>query len=192
MKDALRLYRQAQALDPLGQTPTPRLALALLADGQANATIALLEGRPNLGGIGNSALAQAYAMVGRFDKAADTLLLIGRGGNIDRKAMEEAARLIRSAPATVSDPSALLGWHFYGDFAYGYVGAQERLLDYPERAMHAGQLLTAIWFARNYAAVRKTERFKALVREAGLVDYWKARGWPDLCRPVGADDFACD
>jgi hypothetical protein len=40
--------------------------------------------------------------------------------------------------------------------------------------------------------VRKTERFKTLVRAAGLVDYWKARGWPDLCHPVGADDFACN
>ena len=43
-----------------------------------------------------------------------------------------------------------------------------------------------------YAPVRKTERFKAFVRNAGLVDYWRARGWPDLCRPMGADDFVCD
>ena len=28
--------------------------------------------------------------------------------------------------------------------------------------------------------------------QAGLVDYWRARGWPDLCRPMGADDFVCD
>jgi hypothetical protein len=39
--------------------------------------------------------------------------------------------------------------------------------------------------------LRKTERFKAYVRKAGLVDYWRARGWPDLCRPVGEDDFIC-
>ena len=26
----------------------------------------------------------------------------------------------------------------------------------------------------------------------GLVDYWRARGWPDLCRPMGVDDFVCD
>ena len=29
-------------------------------------------------------------------------------------------------------------------------------------------------------------------REIGLVDYWKEFGWPDLCRPVGEDDFECD
>ena len=26
----------------------------------------------------------------------------------------------------------------------------------------------------------------------GMVDYWRARGWPDLCRPVGTNDFVCD
>ena len=30
------------------------------------------------------------------------------------------------------------------------------------------------------------------VVDAGLVDLWRERGWPDLCRPVGTDDFACD
>ena len=22
--------------------------------------------------------------------------------------------------------------------------------------------------------------------------YWRARGWPDHCHPVGTDDFACE
>jgi len=42
------------------------------------------------------------------------------------------------------------------------------------------------------ASVRNTERFKTLVRNAGMVDYWRARGWPDFCKPVGANDFACE
>jgi hypothetical protein len=44
----------------------------------------------------------------------------------------------------------------------------------------------------SFAPVRKTDRFKRLVHAYGIVDYWRARGWPDLCRPVGADDFECD
>jgi hypothetical protein len=39
--------------------------------------------------------------------------------------------------------------------------------------------------------VRKLPGFKAMVREAGLVDYWRAHGWPDYCRPVGDADFSC-
>jgi hypothetical protein len=26
----------------------------------------------------------------------------------------------------------------------------------------------------------------------GVADYWKEYGWPDLCHPVGDDDFVCD
>jgi hypothetical protein len=50
---------------------------------------------------------------------------------------------------------------------------------------------SVLWH-RSYAAVRRTERFKDFVRKAGYVEYWRARGWPDLCRPLGADDFVCD
>jgi hypothetical protein len=42
------------------------------------------------------------------------------------------------------------------------------------------------------APIRKVERFKALVRKIGYVDYWRTKGWPEFCRPVGADDFVCE
>jgi hypothetical protein len=51
---------------------------------------------------------------------------------------------------------------------------------------------TEVWHPSSlYAAVRNTERFKAFARNAGLVEYWRAKGWPDFCRPVGTDDFVC-
>jgi hypothetical protein len=49
----------------------------------------------------------------------------------------------------------------------------------------------AVW-RQSASPLRKTERWKALIRNAGLVDHWRARGWPDLCRPMGEDDFTCD
>ncbi|MDX1460201.1 MAG: hypothetical protein R3348_04020 [Xanthomonadales bacterium] len=33
-------------------------------------------------------------------------------------------------------------------------------------------------------------RFPALLEEAGLVEYYRAKGWPDVCRPEG-DTFEC-
>jgi TolB-like protein/DNA-binding winged helix-turn-helix (wHTH) protein len=39
--------------------------------------------------------------------------------------------------------------------------------------------------------VRKLPAFKNVVRELGLVDYWRAYGWSDFCRPMGNEDFAC-
>jgi TolB-like protein len=35
-------------------------------------------------------------------------------------------------------------------------------------------------------------RFKQILRDLGLVDYFRASGkWPDICKPVGKDDFEC-
>ena len=41
------------------------------------------------------------------------------------------------------------------------------------------------------AHLRVTDEFKTLVREMGLVDYWREYGWNDYCEPVGDDDFVC-
>ena len=80
-------------------------------------------------------------------------------------------------------------------FAYMHVGAPERVLEFYEDEIRGDyfQPISATWFWHpTYAAVRKTERFKKLVRDLGLVEYWRAR----LAGPVpsgrGANDFACD
>jgi hypothetical protein len=40
--------------------------------------------------------------------------------------------------------------------------------------------------------MRRLPGFKDLVRDLGLVDYWRASGnWNDFCRPLGKDDFDC-
>ncbi len=43
-----------------------------------------------------------------------------------------------------------------------------------------------------YSGARADPRFKQLMREAGLSDYWRQSGnWPDFCGPDGEDDFKC-
>jgi hypothetical protein len=65
---------------------------------------------------------------------------------------------------------------------------QERMVDV---GMFADREAFEFWHP-DYAPVRRTERFKTFARKAGLVDYWRARGWPEFCRPVGTADFVCD
>ena len=41
-------------------------------------------------------------------------------------------------------------------------------------------------------SIRQLTVFKQRIRASGLDEYWRKRGWPDMCRPVGDDDFICN
>jgi hypothetical protein len=46
-----------------------------------------------------------------------------------------------------------------------------------------------LWGPANQST-RRLPGFKTLVREAGLVDYWRQSGqWNEFCKPVSTDDF---
>jgi len=52
--------------------------------------------------------------------------------------------------------------------------------------------LTFLIWRSSYSNTRRLPGFKDLLRDIGLVDFWRATGkWPDLCTPVGEDDFEC-
>ena len=52
---------------------------------------------------------------------------------------------------------------------------------------------TPPWTRNMGSDMRQLPEFKEWVREIGLVDYWRGTGkWPDLCHPVGDDDFVCE
>ena len=54
------------------------------------------------------------------------------------------------------------------------------------------QAINALAYWRPVMAdVRKLPGFKDLVRERGLVDYWREFGWGEHCRPLGDTDFEC-
>ncbi len=50
--------------------------------------------------------------------------------------------------------------------------------------------LAAVWYPV-MSEVRQLPEFKKLVAELNLVEYWRAYGWADACRPVGDNDFTC-
>ena len=41
-------------------------------------------------------------------------------------------------------------------------------------------------------ALRQTDLFRETLEEMGLLNFYRAYGWPDLCHQVGDNDFECD
>ena len=79
-----------------------------------------------------------------------------------------------------------------GALEAAHSGDPEFAMDLIEKAgIKRTDRLENLWYPV-YHEVRKSPRFKEFVREIGLVDCWKEYGWPDLCNPVGDDDFVCD
>lgn len=71
-----------------------------------------------------------------------------------------------------------------------HVHAPELALELMAKEAHNGEAIPALWMPV-MRDVRKLPAFKELVRASGLVDYWRAYGWSDFCRPVGDEDFQC-
>lgn len=195
IKAALEITGKLRTLEPFVPLFAAAYARDLQLNGQNKAAISILEALPPNSiaqGSRNLYLARAYAVEGRFAEAADTLAGVNNPA-LSRGSVESAARLLKGAPAKSRAPEALPALEGTLTFVYAYVGAEERVLEGPERlsTVVPRSVLPFIW-APEFSSTRKTNRFKTYMRNVGLVDYWKARGWPDLCHPLGADDFACE
>ncbi len=181
-------------LEPLVPIYSSNLGFVMQLNGQDEASITLLRSTSGTALGRNTSLARAYAAAGRNAEAADALLAIN-DNRASRRSVEDAARLLRTAPAKANSSATLPLLEGELGLIYPFAGALERVLEFPERGADINFLgtvtMSPLWYPST-APLRKTERFKALVRKIGLVDYWRAKGWPDLCRPMGADDFVCD
>jgi len=61
------------------------------------------------------------------------------------------------------------------------LGAFDLLPEYP----------MLVW-GPEYAGYRRSPQFRRFMRDSGALDYWREHGYPPQCRPLGAEDFACD
>lgn len=193
ISDSLHAFRELRSLEPFVPIYNVINASVLQIAGQNQEALDLLESSPAdtpARFYRGAYLAWGYAQVGRYAEAADALAAVRDEPQVSREALETAAHLLRAAK---KDPAeSLPSFPCELSFVYAYIGAPDRIMEFPERELLVGARLTGWHWSPMFAAARKTERFKTFVHRTGLVDYWRAKGWADLCRPVGADDFVCD
>jgi TolB-like protein/tetratricopeptide (TPR) repeat protein len=81
----------------------------------------------------------------------------------------------------------------YHDIAVlaAYLNAPELALEAFSREMRYTTIRFATLWYPVMSDARRLPRFKGLVEQAKLVDYWRRYRWADSCEPLGPDDFEC-
>ena len=207
VKEALVIAQKLRALEPYVPAFNADVGQIFWINGQTDAAIDIL--RPLIGfGAVRGTLAMIFASDRRFDESADLLdadaatSVLPEGSRAERRQAADLLRAVAKSPdATRSLPriasSTLLSRTIHLDFVYLHGDAPDRALETYEDTIRAGQVggqggtFAYLWHP-SYAPVRKTERFKLFVRDAGMLEYWRAKGWPEFCRPVAGDDFDCN
>jgi tetratricopeptide (TPR) repeat protein len=190
VNEGLAHYEKGHEVDPLYPNLAAETAESRWVMGKYEAAIALAktlrrnDRAPILGLI--------YASLGRFAESADALMEL-----TDSKANSNSAitaRFLRTLPNRPPSSGIPRLTGASGDALYIYLGAPERALtEYERRAdMDYIQGFRGLVWHTSYAPVRKTDRFKTLMRKTGLVDYWRVTGWPPQCHPTTGDDFVCE
>jgi TolB-like protein len=201
-RQAATLLEELKATDPLSSTASLFLGEAYANSGNLAAAIAeqdrgmQLENQVSV--VRPSALITALATGDR--KLIEKRLALATGDasfGIDLTAEmspyldrpEEGLRVLRRIAAQKPHPILIGGIALWA----GYFGdtklALEMLRDPTQSISRSNQALN--YWRPIMHNVRRQPGFKDLLREAGLVDYWREFGWGEHCKPVGKDDFEC-
>jgi hypothetical protein len=108
-------------------------------------------------------------------------------GRIDDRTALAVFRAVIDNPATTS------GEAIFAALFAGYLRDKQVSLAAFRRAyvdLH-GPDIFYLWFPF-WDNLRTEPEFKAIVRDLGLVDYWRqSHNWGDFCKPTTGDDFEC-
>ena len=204
LKEALRVSEQLTNIEPLVAAYTRITGEIERANGLSAGTATLSRAAAQFAAAAGSTtvssarqmsfVAAAQAEDGNLAEAADTL---SRGrvlprGPFDASHVNAAVAALRAAASGRKSTEPLPAFNSELNFVYIYAGVPERMLEWQEgESDDSLNSLARLWWPMP-SSLRKTERFKALVKKAGLVDYWRKNGWADRCHPTTGDDFACE
>jgi TolB-like protein len=198
-RESISLFEQARARDPLNVVVALWLAYLYGSVGDFPAAFAEFKRSESLGP--DARLAQLAVRIALASR--DRKLLLpwldkqieferSRGGTFSAQMKslldkpDEALAVLRPLVGRPGHPflAAWLAWFGDHDTALEALRADFQL---------PGFRYAALWWIWDpgLAVVRKLPGFKQLMRDAGLVDYWRKYGWSDYCKPAAGDDFEC-
>jgi hypothetical protein len=118
-------------------------------------------------------------------------------GEVALRTLDNAPTVRRELHRFIDDGRVEPTTDGFGPFAgwAAYFGDDALALEVMQRLSKSGMGFQVWGIVLRGPADQCTQRlpgFKTLLREAGLVDYWRKSGlWNEFCKPVGADDLEC-
>jgi TolB-like protein/tetratricopeptide (TPR) repeat protein len=198
-RESIALFEQARARDPLNEVVALWLAYLYGNAGDFPAAFAEFERSEPLGQDARlTLLALRIALATRDRKQLlpwlDKRIEVERSMGIDFSSRmkslldkpEEALAVLRPLAGSRVNfvVTSWLAW--FGD----YDTALDAMRTDLQTPGYRYAVLWAIWDP-GLSGVRKLPGFKQLMRDIGLVDYWRKYGWSDYCKPITGDDFEC-
>lgn len=85
------------------------------------------------------------------------------------------------------DPASLMGLAVWA----AHFGDNALAMDALRQSKQQSALGTQMIWLPQFGDLRTTAPFRDFLRDFGFVEYWQEFGWPELCRPIGSDEFEC-
>ena len=195
--EAQKQYGIAVSLEPLGGRPVPMSWHASLAQGRFDEAKEISNWRPAPTRIENNLDIALNERNPEELKAAIQAMLKTNVAAIALYApvlaeFDSAERILTILRDVHLDEN--LQWprkhHDISMFA-AYFGDPQFALDVKGQEVRNSVVrLATLWYPV-MSEVRQLPEFKELVTDLNLVEYWRAYGWADACRPLGENDFTC-
>jgi len=192
LDDAERAIRKCVDIDPGYLNCRQHLAATLLARGKEAQALSMYESTLAANFHSTSTLF-VPVYIGRGQRNIATLIAANLFGD-SQAPVEEWIDALENPGADHSAGFARLkDWEQRRGRGARLANFENLLLAFGEYDEHITNIATArvgLWDP-TASAFRKSPQFKMLVRQGGVLAFWRARGFPDQCRPVGQNDFAC-
>lgn len=194
IQESVRFLERKRRLNPWSINGALALGLVYVIEGRIEEGLAEAERAFELEGFKQKSVENGVQLALAVNDRDLLLTWLKRA----QRYLPDSRLLIGAMAETLDDREAALAWlrvtfqrteeHDYmiAHWAAWY-GDQELALDAMERL----PVPWAFW-DNHMREVRRNPRFKDLVRQVGLEEYFREYGWNDFCRPLGADDFQCE
>ena len=193
--EAINLLERAHQLEPLAAGTSGQLAHMYASKGRFEEALALLESVYEHGNLRSLVSMEGVIVALSADDRDMLRIWLERA---DLHLEPEAKRLFETMGQLIDNRQAALNV-LHDSFQ------QTELLDYliaiwaayhhdVELTLAATRRMPAPWsfWIPLMVDMRSSEGFKEIVREQGLVEYWREYTWSDYCQAVGNNDFECE